>query len=33
VAGEGYHALSVEPRGRVAWAVGEQGRIGKLTLK
>lgn len=29
---EGYHALSIEPRGRAAWAVGEQGRIGKVVL-
>lgn len=30
---EGFHALSVEPRGRVAWAVGEQGRVAKLELR
>jgi photosystem II stability/assembly factor-like uncharacterized protein len=29
---EGYHALSVAPDGRTAWAVGEQGRIGRLNL-
>ena len=29
---EGYHAVSIEPRGRVAWAVGEQGRVAKLIL-
>lgn len=33
VAGEGYDALSIEPRGRVAWAVGDGGRIGKLVLR
>jgi photosystem II stability/assembly factor-like uncharacterized protein len=27
---EGFHALAVSPGGRVAWAVGEQGRITKL---
>jgi photosystem II stability/assembly factor-like uncharacterized protein len=30
---EGFHALSIAPRGRVAWAVGETGRIAKLTLE
>jgi photosystem II stability/assembly factor-like uncharacterized protein len=30
---EGYHALSIEPRGRAAWAVGEQGRIARLALQ
>jgi photosystem II stability/assembly factor-like uncharacterized protein len=29
---EGFHALSVEPRGRVAWAVGEGGRVGRLPI-
>jgi photosystem II stability/assembly factor-like uncharacterized protein len=27
---EGFHALSLAPGGRAAWAVGEQGRIGRL---
>jgi len=27
---EGFHAVSVEPGGRVAWAVGEGGRISRL---
>ena len=27
---EGFHALSVEPGGEVAWAVGEQGRVARL---
>jgi hypothetical protein len=27
---EGYHALSVSPAGGGAWAVGEQGRIGRM---
>jgi photosystem II stability/assembly factor-like uncharacterized protein len=27
---EGYHALSIAPGGRVAWAVGEGGRIARL---
>jgi photosystem II stability/assembly factor-like uncharacterized protein len=30
---EGYHALSVDPGGRMAWAVGEGGRIGRMTIK
>ena len=30
---EGFHALSVEPGGHVAWAVGEGGRIGRMTIK
>jgi photosystem II stability/assembly factor-like uncharacterized protein len=30
---DGYHALSIEPGGRVAWAVGEQGRIARLTVR
>ena len=30
IAGDGFHALSVDPRGRVAWGVGESGRIGRL---
>ena len=29
---EGYHALSVAPSGRFAWAVGERGRIGRMTI-
>jgi photosystem II stability/assembly factor-like uncharacterized protein len=29
---EGFHALGIDPRGRVAWAVGEGGRIGRLSL-
>ena len=29
---EGYHALSVAPTGRFAWAVGEGGRIGRMTI-
>ncbi len=29
---EGYHALSIAPGGRVAWAVGEQGRIASARL-
>jgi photosystem II stability/assembly factor-like uncharacterized protein len=27
---DGFHALSIAPRGRTAWAVGEQGRIAAL---
>ena len=27
---EGFHALSIAPGGRVAWAVGEQGRIARM---
>ena len=30
---EGYHALSVEPGGHVAWAVGEQGRIARMAVR
>jgi photosystem II stability/assembly factor-like uncharacterized protein len=30
---EGYHALSIEPGGHVAWAVGEQGRIARMVIK
>lgn len=29
---EGYHALSIAPGGRTAWAVGEQGRIASARL-
>jgi len=29
---EGYHALSVAPGGGVAWAVGEGGRIARMTI-
>jgi len=29
---EGFHALSIAPRGGTAWAVGEQGRIAALKL-
>jgi photosystem II stability/assembly factor-like uncharacterized protein len=29
---EGYHALSVEPGGHVAWAVGEGGRIARMNI-
>jgi photosystem II stability/assembly factor-like uncharacterized protein len=30
---EGFHALSVEPGGRMAWAVGEGGRIARMSLQ
>ena len=30
---EGYHALSIERRGRAAWAVGEGGRIAKHVIE
>ncbi len=30
---EGYHALSIDPGGHLAWAVGEGGRIGRMTIK
>ena len=30
IEGPGYHAFAFEPEGRVGWAVGEGGRIGKL---
>jgi len=29
---DGFHALSTSPSGRIAWAVGEQGRIGRIHL-
>ena len=29
---EGWHALAVAPSGRFAWAVGEEGKIGRLTV-
>jgi photosystem II stability/assembly factor-like uncharacterized protein len=33
VEGQGYHAIAIAPGGRIGWGVGEDGRIGKLTVR